>query len=247
MNDPGKTPKSSGEHAPGRPRATRRQPRLERQPTVSEVDSVGTPRPVGLRRPDRCAIVYKSSGRHGEFQVVVTDTDGSRRPVARSPAFRAPRSGPLRRRGPAQVAYELLVSRLEACGWRSLDTKGAWHEVDFLRFRGAAMRGRHALVTVVREAGRARFVAEELDTYGTSSPLVLSDPFRARRLRGVRPSREAKAALEQLVRRMESNGWKVAGASGKQGYAISFWKPKGNDVAPRGPRSGTARPAEDAA
>lgn len=201
--------------------------------TVSaDVDSSGPTRPTGLRRPDRCAIVYKGSDRHGEFQVVVTDTDGSTRPVARSPAFRAPRSGPPRRRGPARVAYELLVARLEACGWRSLDPKGAWHELEFLRFRGSVMRGRRALVTVVREPGRARFVAEELDTYGSPTPLMHSDPFRARRRRAVRPSGQAKAALEQLVGCMESDGWTVAGAVGPQGYAISFWKPKNDDGAP---------------
>jgi hypothetical protein len=209
------------------------------------MDASATMRRGELRRPDRCAIVYKGSGpgRYGEFQVVVTDTDGSRTSVARSPAFRAPRSGPLRRRGAAWVAYELLVSRLEACGWRSLDPNGPWHELEFLRFRGSVMRGRRALVTLVRDGGRARFVAEELDTYGTPTPLMLSEPFRARRLRAVRPSQEAKAALEQLVRRMESTGWTVAGAVGTQGYAISFWKPKeqrGGTAGPRDPR-GTSR------
>jgi hypothetical protein len=65
-----------------------------------------------------------------------------------------------------------------------------------------------SLVTVVREAGQAQFMAEELDTYGSPTPLLVSPAFDAPRFRRVRPSVEAKAALKQLVRRMESGaGW----------------------------------------
>jgi hypothetical protein len=208
---------------PARRPRTRPQSRSEGQPAVSAVDSAKVPRPGGdARGPDRCGIVYKGSGRYGEFLVVVTETDGSRKTVARSPAFRAPRFGRLRRRGPARVAHELLVSRLEACEWWPLDSGGPWHELRFVRLPGEGMRSRRCLVTVVREAGQARFAAEQLDSYGKPTPLMISTPFGAPRSGRVRPSMQAKIALKQLVGRMESEGWKAAAAVGKDWYAISF-------------------------
>lgn len=190
-----------------------------------EVDSAEAPRGAAdVRGPARCALVYRGSRRQGEFEVVLTESDGSRRSVARSPGFRRPRFGGLRRRGAARGAHDLLVRRLEACGWRPVDSGGPWYELGFVRLRTPGMRKVRSVVTVVREAGRARFVAEELDTYGNPTPLVLSVPFRSPRVLPVRPSRPARAALEQLVRRMEPDGWCVAAAVGKEWYAISFWR-----------------------
>jgi hypothetical protein len=211
---------------PARRAGTGGQPPSQRQPARSEVDSAeGVRPPADPRRPDRCWIVYQSSGRHGEFQVVVTEADGSRRSVARSPAFRAPRAGAIRQRGAARAAHELLVRRLEACGWWPAGSGETWHEQGFVRLRTARKGIVHSLVTVVREAGQARFVAEELDTYGNPTPLAVSAPFSASRLRSLRPSLQAKAALKQLVMRMEPEGWKVASAVGKEWYAISLWRP----------------------
>jgi HEAT repeat protein len=190
-----------------------------------EVDWAEAPRrPADVPSAARCALIYRESRRHGEFEVVLTESDGSHKSVARSPAFRRPRFGGLRRRGAARVAHELLVRRLAACGWRPVDSGGRWHEVGFVRRRTLGTRKVPAVVTVVREAGRARFVAEELDTYGNPTPLALSVPFRARRFLPVRPSKPARAALEQLVRRMEPDGWWVTAAGGKEWYAISFWR-----------------------
>jgi hypothetical protein len=176
------------------------------------------PRP----RPDRCAIAYEASGRYGEFHVVVNENDGSRRSVVRSPAFRTRTFGGVRRRGPALAAHELLVSRLEACGWWPVEAGGAWHELGFVRLPGEGARRRHSLVTVVREGGKARFVAEELDTYGKPTPLMISESFAARRFRRVRPSTRAKAALNRLVRDLQSEGWKPVGSVGADWYAISL-------------------------
>jgi hypothetical protein len=86
------------------------------------------------------------------------------------------------------------------------------------------MRTVRSLVTVVRQAGQARFLAEELDTYGKPTPLVFSVPFRAPRFVRVPQSGQAKIALEELVRRMESDGWRVAAAVGKEWYAITLWR-----------------------
>jgi HEAT repeat protein len=190
-----------------------------------QVDRAEAPRrPADLPGPSRCALVYRESRRHGEFEVILTESDGSHRSVARSPAFRRPRFGGLRRRGAARIAHELLVRRLEACGWWPVDSDGPWHEVGFVRRPTSGTRKVPAVVTVVREAGRARFVAEELDTYGNPTPRALSVPFRALRFLRVRPSKPARAALEQLVRRMEPDGWWVTAAGGKEWYAISFWR-----------------------
>ena len=81
------------------------------------------------------------------------------------------------------------------------------------------------MVTVVRDGGQARFAAEELDSYGKPTPLMVSAPFDAPRLRRVRPSMQAEAALRQLVGRMESEGWKAAAGVGKDWYSISMWRP----------------------
>jgi hypothetical protein len=192
---------------------------------VSGVDAVELlRRAADARGSDRAAIAYSASGRYGEFEVVVTDSGGSRRSVARSPAFRATRLRGLRRPGSARLAHELLVRRLEACGWWPVDSGGPWHELGFVRPRTSGMRTVRSLVTVVRQAGQARFLAEELDTYGKPTPLVLSVPFRAPRFVRVSQSAEAKTALEELVRRMESDGWRVAAAVGKKWYAISLWR-----------------------
>jgi hypothetical protein len=230
-----------------RPRSGR-QSRSDGQPAASEVASPAGPRPAGeARGPDRCSIVYKESGRYGEFQVVVTETDGSRRAVARSPAFRAPRFGRLRRRGPARVAHALLVSRLEAYRWWPVDPGGPWHELQFVRLHGEGMRSRRSLVTVVREARQARFVAEELDNHGKPTPLMLSAPFGAPRFRRVRPSMQAKAALRQLVRRMESEGWKAAACVGTDWYAISLGRPVSTNWRSLAPRSRPGRRAAEPA
>jgi hypothetical protein len=219
------SPRGPAGQVPARPPGTRLRRPSEGQPPLSEVDAAMARPAADARRRDRCAIVYESSGRRGEFHVVVTAPDGSRRSVGRSPAFRAPRFGPPRRWGPAWVAHELLVSRLEACGWWPVTSGGPWHELGFVRLRGEDARSRRSLVTVVREAGEARFVGEELDTYGNPTPLVVSAAFSAPRFLGVRPSMEARAALNQLVRRMESEGWNVAAAVGDDWYAISLWRP----------------------
>jgi hypothetical protein len=177
-----------------------------------------------LRTPDRCTIVYERSHRQGAFEVVVTDPDGSRRSVARSPAFRARSSAVSRWRRAARLAHSLLVWRLEACGWRSVGSGETWHDLRFVRARPAGMRSMRSVVTLVREAGRARFVAEELDSYGNPTPLLVSPAFAAQRFLPVRPSRRATAALRQLVMRMESEGWKVAATVGNDWYAISLWR-----------------------
>jgi hypothetical protein len=220
--------------------------RSEREPS-GDIGSAEGARPrADARRPDRCAIVYKPSGRNGEFVVVVPGTGGSPTCVARSPAFRAPRFGPVRRWGPARVAHELLVWRLEACGWWAVDASGMWHESEFVRPPGEDERSVRSLITVVREAGQARFVAEELDTYGRPTPLLVSPAFDAPRFRRVRPSTDAKAALKQLVRRMESGGW-MAGPVGKHWYAISLWQPVSATRGLRAPRPGAGRPAAEPA
>jgi hypothetical protein len=191
--------------------------------TLTENDSArGACPPAAARRPDRCAIAYQGSGRHGEFQVVVTEADRSPKSVSRSPAFRVPKVGGVRRRGAARAAHDLLVRRLEAAGWWPAGSGEAWYELGFVRLRTAGMGNAHSLVTVVRDGRQARFLAEELETYGNPTPLVVSVPFNAPRSRAVPRSPQAKAALKELVMRMRAHGWKVAAPVGEKWHAISL-------------------------
>ena len=190
------------------------------QPRTRPLRSVRKPGPAP--RPDRCEIVYEESGRYGEFHVVVIEDDGSRRAVSCSPAFRVPTFSRLRRRGAARVAHELLVTRLEACGWWPVDADGAWHALRFVRLPGEGMSRRRSVVTVVRDAGKARFVAEELDNFGNPMPLVVSAPFGARRFGRLRASPRAKTALRQLITRMDADGWRPAPGVGEAWYEISL-------------------------
>jgi hypothetical protein len=220
----------------------RREPPSEGRPPRGDIDPGKVPRaPANARGPDRCTIVYERSHLHGEFEVVVTDLDGSRRSVARSPAFRSRSPRVPRWRRPARVAHALLAWRLEACGWRPVDSGGTLHKLRLARARSGGMPTARSVVTLVREAGRARFVAEELDTYGNPTPLLVSPPFTAHRLLPVRPSRQVTAALRQVVTRMESEGWKVASAVGKDWYAISLWRPVGMDWRPPASRPSRGR------
>jgi hypothetical protein len=233
---------------PGQQDRTGRRSQPQTQPEPSEAGAADVLRPVAdVRGPDRCAVVYKGSRRRGEFEVVVTENGASRRCVARSPEFRSPRFGAARRWGPARAAHELVVLRLTACGWWSVDSGGAWHELQFVRARPAGMRTRRSLVTVVREAGQARFMADEVDAYGNPTPLMVSTPFGAPRFLSVRPSRQARRSLEQLLGRMEAEGWEVAAPVGKNWYAISLWRPVSTNGDPHGPRSHQGRPAPDPA
>lgn len=184
-----------------------------------------TPRPKS-QAPDRCAIVYRESGGEGEFQVVVKEADGSHKTAASSPAFPAS-SGEIRRKGAARAAHEVLVQRLLVCGWWPADSGGEWPELEFIRGESADWEGGRSLVTVVRDGARARFVADELDSFGNPTPLEASHPFRASQLVSVRPSRQAKAAMKRLLARLELDGWKVAGQVGDAWYAISLSQRRG--------------------
>jgi hypothetical protein len=203
----------------------------QRQPSPPDAhprDALET-RPRSQRRsqaPDRCAIVYRESDGQGEFQVVVTETDGSHRSAARSPAFPAT-AGEIRRKGAARAAHEVLVQRLLVCGWWPADSGGEWPELEFIRGESADWEGGRSLVTVVRDGGRARFVADELDSFGNPTPLETSHTFRASQLVSVRPSRQAKAAMKRLLARLELDGWKVAGQVDDAWYAISLSRRRG--------------------
>lgn len=240
------TEKHADSDPPAAPKSivsTRGEPR-ERKHKKRDLDGkpAGQAPAVDARDPDRCVILYKGSRRRGEFQVVVTEDDGLGVCVARSPEFRSPRFGALRRWGAARAAHELVVSRLAASGWWSVDSVGEWYELGFVRARPAVMRTRRSLVTVVREAGRARFVAEQLDAYGNPTPLTVSVPFPAPRFVSIRRSRRARSSLEQLVGRLASEGWQVAAPGRKNWYAISLWRPVSSDPDSSAPRSGEGRP-----
>jgi hypothetical protein len=211
-------------------------PKEPAKPAAAQADSAKAVGRRTVRSPDRCGIVYREANGQGEFQVVVSGADGAADLVGRSPAFRAG-PGELRRRGAARAAHELLVQRLLVCGWWPADAEEAWPELEFTRIEPAESTGGRALVTVEREGGRARFLVEELDRFGNPTPLMASDEFRVPPLLPVRPSRQAKAALKDLVASMEYDGWRAADHVGDSWYAISLWRrrPSGAELSPPEP------------
>ena len=214
---------------PGEAASPERQDQRQTPPPTAPARDALESRPRARRRsqaPDRCAIAYRESESQGEFQVVVAEEDGSLRPAARSPAFPAS-GGDVRRKGAAGAAHDVLVQRLLVCGWWPADSGGEWPELEFIRGESADWEGGRSLVTVVRDGGRARFVADELDSFGNPTPLEASHPFRASPLVSVRPSRQAKAAMKRLLARLELDGWKVAGQVGDAWYAISLSRRRG--------------------
>jgi HEAT repeat protein len=193
--------------------------RDEEQAVVGEVDSTETP---GSSAMEWCAIVYQRQRRQAEFQVVVIEKDGSRRHVGTSPPFRAPMFGAVRRRGKALAAHDLLVSRLTASGWRPVDAGGAWHELGFIRSSTEEGSTARALVTAVREAGSARFVAEQFDAYGNPSRLARSADFPAPLRRPIARTEEAQTAHEELLERLESEGWSIADSAGSDWFLTAL-------------------------
>jgi HEAT repeat protein len=173
-----------------------------------------------------CAIVYQRQRSQAEFQVVVIEKDGSRRHVGSSPTFRAPMFGAVRRRGKAQAAHELLVSRLTASGWRPMDAGGEWHELGFIRSSAEEGSTARSLVTAVREAGSARFVAEGFDAYGSPHRVARSGLFPAPRSRPIARTEEAKAAHEELLERLESEGWNIVGSAGTDWFQTALERPR---------------------
>ena len=189
---------------------------------MGEVDSADAP---GSSAMEWCAIVYQRQRRQAEFQVVVIERDGSRRHVASSPTFRAPMFGAVRRRGKAQAAHDLLVSRLTASGWRPVDAGGAWHELGFIRSSAEEGSTAKTSVTAVREAGSARFVAEAFDAYGNPQRLARSALFPAPRGRPIARTEEAEAAHEELLERLESEGWNIVGSAGTEWFLTALERP----------------------
>ena len=186
---------------------------------MEELNSADMP---GSSAMEWCAIVYTRQRRQAEFQVVVIEKDGSRRHVGSSPTFRAPMFGAVRRRGQAQASHELLVSRLTAAGWRPMDAGGEWHELGFIRSSAEEGSTARSLVTVVREAGSARFVAEGFDAYGNPNRLGRSALFPAPQRRAVPRNAEAEAAHEELLQRLEAQGWNIVGSAGPDWFSVAL-------------------------
>ncbi len=155
--------------------------------------------------------------------------------VARSDPFRTPlsvRTLPLRRLpnlGAPRRAHDLLVKRLVATGWEQMQTRGRWHDTALLRTRpGSEPVARdRALIGCRRGGPTAQFYAEALDTYGNVTSVVESEPFSintwAVRLR---PNYDARAAHEQFLGQLSSDGWASAGEPSSDWYAQVLQRPR---------------------
>jgi hypothetical protein len=71
--------------------------------------------------------------RRGLFRVVVLESGGHRRVVARSSSFRVPRVRAIPNRGKPRAEHERLVAELVGSGWRRVQTNGRWHDTAFTR------------------------------------------------------------------------------------------------------------------
>jgi len=91
-------------------------------------------RPRGPRS-EACAIVIARAGARAQLQVVAGRGPG-RAVIGRSPPFEVPRSGPVPDDGPARAAYDVLIARLQARGWRLFGPEpSVWYHAQLVRAR----------------------------------------------------------------------------------------------------------------
>jgi hypothetical protein len=165
------------------------------------------------RRPlQRCAIVAHRSGQTARFAVVAVDGDSrDGPPTAWSPSFAVSRAGAISNDRRARSAHDALVAQLAAVGWRQEESGGDWYEAVFVRHLSDRSGSSVNRATVVcRRLGReARFEAVQLDDYGNATNLAASPTFSARRRGSVRPTSEARALHDAIVRYLRRLGWEA--------------------------------------
>jgi hypothetical protein len=176
---------------------------------------------TGSQALEWCCIACVRSGRQAAFHVLVVEKGGSRRSVVRSPSFRLGRSGRIRARGESRAAYDALVSRLVASGWRRVDSSGAWHDSGFVRPQPDPQRPPvdRLMISCRRDGRSARFFADELDEYGNPTQSAESPPFVPSRWPAVKVTDEAKAAHSALLHGLQSDGWSVIDAASDAWFA----------------------------
>jgi hypothetical protein len=191
--------RSTGGSEGGRPRTDPSDDRVDRH------------EPAARGSVQRCAIVVGRSGPRAEFQVVLVDGPGEGPPLARSPAFRIPRSGVIADRGEARTAHSALVTQLNGAGWELESVGAEWHKAVFVRDEPdeAARRLEHCAIASGRNGRDVRFEALQLDDYGNARRLAASPSFTLRPLTPLRPTDEARAMHAMLVGYLQRQGWEV--------------------------------------
>lgn len=173
--------------------------------------------------------------RGGEFHVLAVEVGGRRKVVARSQPFRTAlwcRILSLRRLphlGAPRRAHDLLVKRLVASGWRQMQTRGRWHDTALLRTRPGPQSGEQerAVIWCRRGGPTAQFYAEALDTYGNVTSEAQSEPFSINPWSvRLRPTYDARAAHEQFLEQLSSDGWASAGEPTWAWYAQVLERPR---------------------
>jgi hypothetical protein len=106
-------------------------------------------------------------------------------------------------------------------GWRHEESGGDWYEAVFVRDLpdGAANGGLRGAVVCRRLGREARFEAVQLDDYGNATRLAASPPFSVRRRGSLRPTSEARALHDALVRYLRRLGWETDQPSDCDWYA----------------------------
>jgi hypothetical protein len=175
-------------------------------------------KPASLARPlQRCAIVCHRSGPTAQFAVVAVEGDSRDGPrTAWSPSFAVSPAGAVSHDRRARTAHDALVAQLAAVGWRQEESGGDWYEAVFVRDLpdGSGTSVDRATVVCGRLGREARFEAVQLDDYGNPTRLAASPPFSTGRRGTVRPTTEARALHDVLVRYLRRLGWEADQPSG---------------------------------
>jgi hypothetical protein len=220
---------SRADPSPGLTAEPRNGPRFragtEGEPEAPERDA-GATAPAAPARPlQRCAIVLRRSGATARFEVVAVEGHSRNGPpTARSPSFVISPAGAVSNDRRARTAHDALVTQLSAVGWRREESRGDWYEAVFLRDLAdeGANSVDHATVVCRRLGREARFEAVQLDDYGNAMRLAASPPFSVRRRGSVRPTSEARALHDALVRYLQRLGWETDQPSVGEWFSASL-------------------------
>lgn len=89
--------------------------------------------PLPSLRPERGKVLIDRSRTRAIFRVVAVRGAG-RSLIGRSPSFDAPRDGPVPDDGAARAAYDAIMARLQADGWRVIgQERSVWYHTELER------------------------------------------------------------------------------------------------------------------
>jgi hypothetical protein len=186
-------------------------------------DEVSRDHPKPAKAVRWCAIVLRRADRGGEFQVVALVDSGEWKVVCRSETIKLSRSGEARHRGPARQAHDALTRQLLAAGWTAVGARGRWHDSTFVRSPGSERaRTRRAVIRLTPQGDKGSFQAEELDEFGSATPIERSAEFSLPAGAAAVDGDEARAAHQALIARLARAGWAKSDSPGAEWYSVTM-------------------------